>query len=197
MNQHHLRIVVADDERDVRDYFADVLPDLGHELLGSAKTGQELVELCRLYQPDLVISDVRMPEKDGLDAVRELNAERFTPVIIVTAFHDSTTLGRATDAQVFAYLVKPFERPQLESAIEVAWTRFTQFQNVRDEAQSLRQALEDRKIIERAKGILMKQAGVDEEQAFRRLRKLARDKQKRLSEIAEMIVTAHEAMGDL
>jgi response regulator NasT len=193
---HPLRIVVADDERDVRDYFADLLPELGHELLGAARTGQELVDLCRQYQPDLVISDVRMPDKDGLAAVQELNAERFTPVIIVTAFHDSSTLQRAKEAQVFAYLVKPFERSQLESAIEIAWTRFTQFQNVRDEAQSLRQALEDRKVIERAKGILMKQTGLDEEQAFRRLRKLARDKQKRLSEIADMIITAHEALGN-
>ena len=187
---------MADDELDVRDYFADLLPDLGHELVAAAKTGQELVDYCRRYQPDLVISDIRMPEKDGLEAIRELNAERFTPVIVVTAYHDTATLEQAREAQVFAYLVKPFERCQLESAIAIAWTRFTQFQNVRAEAQTLRQALEDRKLIERAKGILMKQASLDEEQAFRRLRKLARDRQKRLSEIAEMIITAHEALSE-
>jgi response regulator NasT len=188
-----LRIVVADDESDMRDYFADVLPDLGHELLAVAKTGRELIERCRIYLPDLVITDVKMPDTDGLAAIAELNQERFTPSVVVTAFHDGETLSRAKDAQVFAYLVKPFERPQLESAIEIAWTRFTEFQSVRDEAKSLRQALEDRKLIERAKGLLMKQAKLSEEDAFRRLQKMARDRQKRLSEIAEMVIAAAEA----
>jgi response regulator NasT len=188
-----LKIVVADDEPDMRDYFADLLPDLGHELLAVAKTGKELVEKCRIYCPDLIITDVKMPDGDGLGAIAQLNDERFTPSVIITAFHDAETLARARDAQVFAYLVKPFERPQLESAIEIAWTRFKEFQSVRDEAKSLRQALDDRKVIERAKGLLMKQAKLNEDEAFRRLQKMARDRQRRLSEIAEIVVAAAEA----
>ena len=188
-----LRILIADDELDVRDYFNELLADLGHQVVGSAATGSELLRECRSRQPDLIITDVRMPDGDGLTAVKQYTAERFVPVILVTAFMDQEILQEACDAQVFAYLVKPIGRPQLESAIAIAWQRFEQFESLRREAANLRQALSDRKLIERAKGILMKQAQLDEEAAFRRLQKLAREENKKLAQIAEMIITAHRA----
>jgi len=191
-----LRIVVADDELDMRDYFSEMLPALGHEILAAAATGRELIEVSRQHQPDLIITDIRMPDIDGLSAARQIAEDRFTPVILLTAFHDSTVLAEAADAHVFSYLVKPIDRTQLESAIAIAWNRFEQFSRLRQEASNLRQALEDRKVIERAKGILMKQGNLDEESAFRRLQKSARDENKRLSEVAQMVVTAFRMLGN-
>lgn len=189
-----LRIVVADDEADMREYFSEMIPDLGHQLLAVAATGAELLEHCRKLQPDLIITDIRMPDGDGLAAAKQFASERFTPVILFTAFHDSNILTQAADAHVFAYLVKPIERAQLESAIAIAWQRFEQFQGLRQETSDLRQALEDRKVIEKAKGILMKHRQLDEDSAFRRLQKLSRDENKKMAEIARMIVLAHRAM---
>lgn len=189
-----LRIVVADDELDMRDYFSEMIPDLGHHLLGVAATGAELLSQCRQLQPDLIITDIRMPDGDGLAAAKQYADERFTPVILFTAFHDSNILSQAADSHVFAYLVKPIERAQLESAIAIAWQRFEQFQGLRQETSDLRQALEDRKVIEKAKGILMKHRQLDEDAAFRRLQKLSRDENKKMAEIARMIVLAHRAM---
>ncbi|MCA9151279.1 MAG: response regulator [Planctomycetales bacterium] len=189
----HLRLVVADDEQDMRDYFADTLPDLGHEVVAVAKTGHELLELSRQYQPDLIITDIRMPDGDGLSAAKQYAQERFTPVILFTAFHDSKVLEEANDSHVFAYLVKPIDRAQLESTIAIAWQRYEQFSRLRQETNDLRQALDDRKVIERAKGILMKERQLDEQDAFRRLQKLARDENKKLAEVARMIIIAFKA----
>jgi response regulator NasT len=191
--KRNLRIVVADDEADVRDYFTEILPDLGHRVVGVAATGSALVEQCRAAAPDLIITDVRMPDGDGIAAVKTLAAERFVPVILVTAFTDQEILDQAEGAQVFAYLVKPIGRPQLESAITIAWQRYEQFESLRQETTNLRQALADRKVIERAKGILMKQAQLDEESAFRRLQKLAREDNRKLADVAQMIITAQRA----
>jgi response regulator NasT len=185
---------VADDEQDMRDYFADTLPDLGHRLLGVAASGQQLIALCQQHQPDLIITDIRMPDGDGLNAAKQVASQRFIPVILFTAFHDSAILQQAADAHVFAYLVKPIERDQLESAIAIAWQRFEQFQRLQQETSDLRQALEDRKVIEKAKGILMKNRQLDEDAAFRRLQKLSRDENKKMAEIARMIVLAQRAM---
>ncbi len=191
-----MRIVVADDEQDMRDYFADMLPDLGHEVVAVAKTGRELVDACRQFQPDLIITDIRMPDGDGLTAAKEVANERFTPVILFTAFHDANVLQQAADDHVFAYLVKPIDQKQLEAAVTIAWQRYDQFARLRQEASDLRQALDDRKIIERAKGILMKQRKLDEDQAFRRLQKISRDENRKLAEVARMIVTTFRALGD-
>ena len=132
----------------------------------------------------------------GCSAAKEVASERFTPVILFTAFHDATILEQAADAHVFAYLVKPIDQTQLESAITIAWQRYEEFARLRQEASDLRQALEDRKVIERAKGILMKQRKLDEDQAFRRLQKISRDENRKLAEVARMIVMTFRALGD-
>lgn len=189
-----LRIAVADDEADMRDYFQRILPLLGHQVVGAAATGKELVRLCAKVEPDLVITDIKMPDLDGIDAAVEICRENTIPVILVSAYHDADLIERAAADHILAYLVKPIKQADLEPAIALAMRRFAQFQTLRQEATDLRQALADRKIIERAKGVLMKRANLDEHDAFRRLQKLASEKNKKLIEIATMIVTADEAL---
>lgn len=189
-----LRILVADDEADMREYFRKMIPLLGHELAGAAETGRQLVELAREQQPDLVITDIRMPDMDGIEAADQLSCDRPMPVILVSAYHDEQYIERAQADHILAYLVKPIKKVDLEPAIGIAMRRFEQFQTLRKEAANLRQALEDRKIIERAKGILMKKVGMDEQAAFRRLQKLASEKNLKLVEIARIILTAEEAL---
>ena len=189
-----LRIAIADDEPDMREYFQKILPLLGHTVVSAAKTGKELVAHCLAHQPDLVISDIKMPDMDGIDAAVEIYRQNAIPVILVSAYHDSKLIDRAEADHILAYLVKPIKQADLEPAIALAMRRFAQFQSLRKEATDLRQALADRKIIERAKGVLMKRAGLDEQDAFRRLQKLASEKNRKLVDIASMIVTADEAL---
>jgi len=190
-----LKIAVADDELDMRDYFQQILPLLGHQVVGVAKDGRELVELCAATRPDLVITDIKMPDMDGIDAATLIYRNAAIPVILVSAYHDPEFIRRAEADHIMAYLVKPIKQADLEPVVSIAMRRFEQFQALRKETSDLKQALEDRKVIEKAKGILMKKANLDEHDAFRRLQKLASDKNHKLVEIARMILTAEEAYG--
>jgi AmiR/NasT family two-component response regulator len=188
-----LRIAVADDEQDMRDYFQKCLKRLGHQVIAVAQDGHQLVEQCRAVRPDLVITDIKMPKLDGIDAAMEIYRERPVPVILVSAYHDAALIERAEADHILGYLVKPIKQGDLESVIGLAMRRFEQFETLRQEAADLRQALEDRKVIERAKGVLMKRGPLDEQDAFRRLQKMAREKSRKLVEIAQMILLAEEA----
>ncbi|MBV8075451.1 MAG: response regulator [Planctomycetaceae bacterium] len=188
-----LRIAVADDELDMRDYFQQILPILGHEVVAVAQDGCELVEQCRELKPDLVITDIKMPDMDGIDAATQIYRNGPIPVILVSAYHDPEFIRRAEANHILAYLVKPIKQADLEPVIAIAMRRFEQFQDLRKEAADLKQALEDRKVIEKAKGLLMKKASLDEHDAFRRLQRLASDKNKKLIEVAQMILMAEEA----
>jgi response regulator NasT len=190
-----LKIAVADDELDMRDYLQRILPVLGHQVVAVAKNGRELVEQCRTSRPDLVITDIKMPDMDGIDAATQIYRDGPLPVILVSAHTDPEFLRRAEADHVLAYLIKPIKTADLEPAIVIAMRRFEQFQALRKEAADLKQALEDRKVIEKAKGILMKKASLDEHDAFRRLQKLASDKNRKLIDIAQMILTAEEAFS--
>ncbi len=190
-----LRIVVADDEPDMQDYFRTILPTLGHTVVGVAGTGKELLALCDKHHPDLVITDIRMPDMDGIEASVQIARDNPLPVILVSAHHDADDIRRAEADHILAYLVKPIKQSDLEPAIIIALRRFEQFHELRKEAADLRQALADRKLIERAKGVLMKKTGLDENEAFRRLQKLASDRNKKLVELAQIILTAEEAFG--
>src|SRR5262245_37367913 len=187
-----LRIAVADDEPRMREFYQEILPVLGHDVVCAAKTGLELIDGCKQAHPDLVIADIKMPDMDGIDASHEICRQTPVPVILVSAYDDPELLARADAHYVLAYLVKPIKCQDLQPAILIAIRRFEEFQSLRKEATDLRQALQDRKLIERAKGILMKRTGLDEEAAFKSLQKLARDKNRKLVQIAEMIVTAEE-----
>jgi AmiR/NasT family two-component response regulator len=187
-----LRIAVADDEPETRDFFREVLAHLGHQVVVAADTGRQLVEQCRTIHPDLVITDIKMPDLDGIEAAAALNQERQVPVILVTAHPGVDFLARAGEGHIMAHLAKPIKPVDLQMAIALAVMRFDQFQKVSQEAVSLRQALEDRKVIERAKGDVMKRVRVDEAEAFRRLRKLASDQNRKLVEVARTILAAEE-----
>jgi response regulator NasT len=186
-----LKIAVADDELDVRDYYKKVLPRLGHRVIAVAQTGRELIESCHAARPDLVITDIKMPDIDGIDAAAEICRGEPIPFILVSAYHHPKLFDRARGDHILAYLVKPTKQADLEAAIAIAVQRFDQFQALRQEAADGRQALADRKVIERAKGVLIKKTGLDEETAFLRLQKLARDRNQKLVEVAEMVLRAN------
>jgi response regulator NasT len=188
-----LRIVIADDEPDMREYYQMILPRLGHQVVGVAQNGRELIEHTLTLKPDLVMTDIKMPDMDGIDAAISIYQQSPVPVILISAYHDPELIKRAEGDHIMAYLIKPIKQADLEPAIHLAMRRFEQFQALSQEAADLRQALEDRKVIERAKGLMMKKAGLDETSAFRRLQKLASEKNFKLVELARMIVTADEA----
>jgi response regulator NasT len=188
-----LRIAVADDESEVREFFTSCLTRMGHNVVAEAQTGKELVESCHAQRPDLVITDIKMPDMDGINAAVAVNRERPVPVILVSAYHDADLLARAAAEPVMAYLVKPIKQSNLEAAVSVAMQRFLQLHAAQQEAAALKTALEDRKLIDRAKGIVMKRLTVDEPEAYRRLRKLASDQNLKLVEVARSIL-ASEAM---
>jgi response regulator NasT len=194
MMTRSLKIAIADDERDMRDYLQEILPLLGHQVIAVAQTGKELVDLCAQARPDLIITDIKMPDMDGIDAAVQIYRHSPAPVILVSAYHDPEFIRRAEADHILAYLVKPIKQADLEPAIGIAMRRFEQFQAMRKETTDLKQALEDRKVIEKAKGVLMKKTGLDEHDAFRRLQKLASDKNRKLIEIAQSILTAEEAL---
>ncbi|MDR3638509.1 MAG: response regulator [Isosphaeraceae bacterium] len=188
-----LRIAIADDEIDMQEYFRTILPLLGHVVVAVAQTGQELIVACHEQRPDLVITDIKMPDMDGLEAVSRIARDGPVPVILVSAHHDPEFIERAEREHVLAYLVKPIKQANLEPAIAVAMRRSEQFRALRQETADLKQALEDRKLIERAKGLLMKNASLDEAEAFRRLQKLASEQNRKLVEVARVLLTAEEA----
>ncbi len=188
-----LRIIVADDEPRMRDYLWKSLERMGHVVVAGARTGRELIDQCRRFRPDLIICDVKMPEMDGIDAAAEIYQVSAIPVILVSAFCDDELIRRASRKHILAYLVKPIRETDLGPAISVAMERFREFETLRAEAADLKQALEDRKMIERAKGILMLRSGLSEPEAFSRLQKLASRKSQKMIEIARSVVTAEEA----
>lgn len=194
MNQT-LRIAVADDEPRMREFYQEILPLLGHEVAFVASSGKELIAGCQATKPHLVITDIRMPDISGLEAAGEICRQEPVPIILVSAYDDPDLLDQAGEYHVLAYLVKPIKKQDLQPAILIAARRFDEFQSLRKEAADLRQALQDRKLIERAKGILMKRTGQDEAAAFRTLQKLARDKNRKLAQVAEGIVMAEEAFS--
>lgn len=195
MSDRPLKIAVADDEPDMRDFFRKVLAHLGHEVVAVAENGKDLLQKCRATQPELIITDIAMPEMDGIEAVREICRQQSLPVILVSAHHDGEFIDRAMKEQVLAYLVKPIQKGDLQPAIALAMQRYREFQALHQQASDLRQALDDRKVIERAKGILMNRAGLNEPDAFRKLQLLSSEKNQKMVEIARMIVTADEAFA--
>lgn len=190
-----LRIAVADDEADMLLFFRELLPHLGHEVVAEGGNGQELVERCRGVHPDLVITDIRMPDLDGVQAAAQVNGVMRVPVILVTAHHDAEMLARAEADYIMGYLSKPVKPVDLEAAIRMALVRFGHFQALARETADLRQALEDRKTIERAKGAVMKRVGVEEEEVFRRLRKVASDDNRKLAQVAHEVLAAEEVLS--
>ena len=186
------RVVIADDESIIRLDLGEMLTNLGYEVVGEGSDGAVAVDLAHRLRPDLVIMDIKMPGMDGIAAAQELTRARVAPVLLLTAYSEQHLVERAREAGVVAYLVKPFREAELLPSIEIALARFAEFQTVEQEVHSLKEALETRKLIEQAKGILMETQGLKESEAFHRIRKASMDTRKSMREIAEAILLTHQ-----
>jgi two-component system, response regulator PdtaR len=185
-----LRILIADDESIRLMSLRKQLAALGHRVIAEASNGQEAVALAETAQPDLAILDIKMPIVDGIDAAQQITRARPIPIILLTAYNEAELVERAAQANIAAYLMKPVAEEDLLPAITLALIRFRQFEALRREVSDLREALETRKLIERAKGILMRRLNLSEDEAFRRLQKQSQDSNRKLAEVAEAIVMA-------
>jgi response regulator NasT len=190
MSPETLRVLLADDESIRLLSLRAQLNALGHKVVAEASTGQEAVTLAGTTAPDLAIMDIKMPGMDGIEAAELITRERPIPIILLTAYSEAELVERAVQANVAAYLMKPVAPEDLLPAITLALARFRQFQALRQEVDDLRGALEARKVIERAKGILMRRLELTEEEAFRRLQRQSQSTNRKLAEVAQAIVLA-------
>jgi AmiR/NasT family two-component response regulator len=189
-----LRILLADDES-IRVMSLRVqLAALGHKVVAEASTGSEAVALAESHQPDLAILDIKMPVMDGIEAAERITQAHPIPIILLTAYSEAQLVERAAQANISAYLMKPVSEEDLLPAITLALTRFKQFQALRQEIVDLREALEARKTIERAKGILMRRLNLSEDEAFRRLQRQSQETNRKLAQVAEAIVVADQML---
>lgn len=186
------RVLIADDESIIRMDLAEMLANLGYEVVGEASEGAAAMDAARRLKPDIVIMDIKMPGVDGIAAARELTRERVAPVLLLTAYSEPSLIARAREAGVVAYLVKPFREADLLPAIEIALSRFSELQTLGREVGSLKEALETRKHVEQAKGVLMETQGLKESEAFHRIRKASMDTRKSMREIADAILLTRQ-----
>ena len=190
-----IRIIIAEDESVIAMDIKEMLNNLGYLVVGEAGDGRSVVNLARELRPDVVLMDIKMPDMDGIEAGRILTQERVAPVVLLTAFSQPDLIERAREAGVVAYLVKPVQEADLAPAIEIALARFTEFRELEKEVDSLQDQLETRKLVDRAKGILMDTQGLAEADAFRRIQKMSMNTRKSMKEIAQAIILTHEAGG--
>jgi len=186
-----LRIVIADDEPIIRMDLRRTLENMGHVVVGEAGDGQQALEITKELKPDIAILDIKMPTMDGIDAAKLISTEAIAPVLLLTAYSQRDLVERARDAGVFAYLVKPFKELDLMPAIEIAIARFEEFEELDRDFNDLENKLDARKTIDRAKGILMDQYGLKEQDAFRRIQVQSMNTRKTMREIAEAIILAN------
>ena len=192
-----LRILIADDEAVIRLGLRSMLEDQGYRVVGEAADGTRALDLVRRLRPDLVFLDIKMPRIDGLQAAQALLTERAVPVIVLTAYADREFVDKAKDAGVLAYLVKPVRESDLRPTIEVALARFQEIRALHDDVGSLEDTLATRKLVERAKGVLMRRGGLDEASAFAQIQRQARNSRKTMKEIAEEILAEEKGgIGD-
>lgn len=189
------RILVAEDNDLVALTLEEQLKGLGYDVIGVARTGAEAVDLANRLGPDLIIMDIRMPEMEGTEAANRINQQRATPILMLTAYTDRDTIRKAEQAGALGYLVKPVNEADLSPAINIALARFRELQTLRNQVHELEESLEARKLIERAKGILMQRLGLSERDAYERLRQRARDKRAKMKDIALAIIEAEELLG--
>ena len=183
-----MKVLIAEDETLIRLDLRGMLENAGLEVCGEAKNGVEAVELAATTAPDVAVLDVKMPRLDGIEAARKILDERPMPIVLVSAFTEQSLVRRAAEAGVYGYLAKPFREEDLLPAIATARARFDQLAAVREEAESLSEALAARKLIERAKGLLMESQGLNEQDAFARLRRASQVSGRPMRVIAEAII---------
>lgn len=187
-----LKIIIADDEALIRMDLKEMLTAAGHEIIAEGVNGEEALTAARELHPDLVIMDVKMPRMDGLTAAKLINEEELAPVLLLTAYSQKDIVEQAKEAGVLAYIVKPVREEQLFPALEIAVSRFEEFQSFKEEVDKLRESLETRKILDRAKGILMTAHGFTEQEAYRRMQQFSMNRRMSIKEVAEAILQAAE-----
>ncbi len=183
-----IRVVIAEDEAIIRLDLRETLEEEGYEVVGETGRGDKAVELVRELKPDLAILDIKMPHMDGLEAARLIGQERICGVLMLTAFSQREVVEDARDAGALAYLVKPFQKSDLIPAIEVAIGRFRELQQLSGEVDALGEQLEARKVIDRAKGVLIDQFGMKENEAFSFIQRTAMSERSRMREVAERVL---------
>ena len=182
------RVLIAEDEALIRLDLSEMLREEGYDVVGEAGDGQEAVELAESLKPDLVIMDVKMPRRDGIDAAAEIAAKRIAPVVVLTAFSQRDLVEKARDAGAMAYLVKPFSASDLIPAIELAMSRFAEITSLEGEVADLSERLETRKLVERAKGLLQARHGMTEPEAFSWMQRAAMDRRTTMKRVAEVVL---------
>ena len=186
----NLRVLIADNESIIRMDLKELLEEAGHEVVAEAVDGLKAVELTRKHKPDLVIMDIKMPEMDGIAAAKIMSNEKLAPVLLLTAYSQKEIVEKAKDSGVLAYLVKPVKESNLFPAMEIALSRFQEYLEIEQELLDLRNSLETRKILDRAKGLLMDAYNLSEQEAFRRIQQYSMAKRKSIREVAESIIEA-------
>lgn len=187
------RILIADDESIIRMDLHEMLTNLGYLVVGEASDGRSAVEQARELHPDLVIMDIKMPDVDGIEAAQLLTEEKIAPVLLLTAFSQADLIERAKEAGVVGYLVKPFRESDLPPAIEIALTRYAEFCALSEEVTDLKETLETRKLVDRAKGILMDTQNLSETEAFHKIQRMSMNTRRRMRDIAEALILTYEA----
>ncbi len=183
-----MRILVAEDETIIRLDLVKTLEDAGFEVCAEARNGEEAVALASAERPDLALLDVKMPRLDGIEAARRILAERPVPIVMLTAYDQRELVSRAVEAGVFGYLVKPFRESDLLPAIEAARARHAELEALREETESLAEALASRKVVEQAKGLLMERERLSEQEAFARLRRASQSANRPMRVVAEAVI---------
>ena len=183
-----LKVLVVEDEALIRMDLAEMLTEEGYVVAGEAGDGEQALELARRLHPDLVIMDIKMPKVDGITAAAAIVEERIAPVVMLTAFSQRDLIEQARDAGAMAYLVKPFARHELVPAIELAVSRFAEKRALEDEVATLSERLETRKVVDRAKGLLMTRQQMTEPEAFRWIQRTAMDRRTTMRAVAEAVV---------
>jgi len=187
-----LRVVVAEDEELIRLDLVEMLTEAGYEVVGQAGDGEAAIEITEKEKPDLVVMDVKMPKLDGISAAERIANQRIAPVVILTAFSQKDLVERARDAGAMAYLTKPFTIDDLMPAIELAVSRFQEIKQLDAEVTDLQEQLKARKMIEKAKGILMKNLSITEPEAFKWMQKTAMDKRRSMTDVAQLVMDEFE-----
>jgi response regulator NasT len=187
-----IRLVIADDESLIRMNLKETLVGLGYLVVGEAGDGVSVINLARELRPDLVLMDIKMPKLDGIQAAKVLTQEKISPVLLLTAYSDRDLVERAKEAGVVNYVIKPFRDAELLPAIEIALARYQEFLEMDNEINDLKETLDTRKLVERAKGVLMDAQGLKEAEAFRKIQQLSMNTRKPMKEIAQAILLAHE-----
>jgi AmiR/NasT family two-component response regulator len=187
-------VLIAEDHAQTRRSLKQHLELMGYEVVGAATNGKEAVDLAFALVPSLIIMDVKMPEMEGIEAASLISAKLSVPIILVTGMSSEEIATQAVEAGVFAYLVKPITRKHLEPAIKLALARYSQFQSLKSEVSDLKDAIETRKVIEKAKGIVMKRCNISEEDAFKLLQSHSQKENKKMFDIAESIISASKLM---